>query len=70
MPIEVGRWYHLAVTSNALDLRVYVDGYECALTGGALDFSRAKANGDELETVEVTLAGTPVSATHRWCLPA
>ena len=44
-PVEVGRWYHLAVTSNPLDLRVYVDGYECALTGGALDFTRRSPKG-------------------------
>jgi uncharacterized protein (DUF608 family) len=38
--IEVGRWYHLAITSYDLDLRAYVDGYECALTGGAFEFTR------------------------------
>ncbi|MBB3208690.1 uncharacterized protein (DUF608 family) [Rhodopirellula rubra] len=39
-PIEVGRWYHLAITSFDLDLRAYVDGYECSLVGGAFEFSR------------------------------
>ena len=42
-PIEVGRWYHLAITSFDLDLRAYVDGYECTLVGGALEFTRAGA---------------------------
>lgn len=40
-PIEIGRWYHLAITSYDLDLRAYIDGYECALTGGAFEFTRA-----------------------------
>ena len=44
-PVETGRWYHLVVTSNPLDLRIYVDGYECTLTGGALDFTRRKIMG-------------------------
>ena len=39
-PIEVGRWYHLAITSFDLDLRIYVDGYECSLVGGAFEFTR------------------------------
>jgi len=39
-PIKVGRWYHLAITSFDLDLRAYVDGYECTLVGGALEFTR------------------------------
>ncbi|EMI22766.1 secreted protein, partial [Rhodopirellula maiorica SM1] len=39
-PIEVGRWYHLAITSFDLDLRAYVDGYECSLVGGAFEFTR------------------------------
>ncbi|MDF7825965.1 GH116 family glycosyl hydrolase [Pontiellaceae bacterium B12227] len=39
-PVEVGRWYHLAITSYDLDLRAYIDGYECALTGGAFEFTR------------------------------
>lgn len=38
--IEVGRWYHLAVTSFDLDLRAYLDGYECSLFGGAYEFTR------------------------------
>ncbi len=43
-PIEVGRWYHLAITSFDLDLRAYVDGYECSLVGGAFEFTRRGAN--------------------------
>ncbi|MCM2369593.1 GH116 family glycosyl-hydrolase [Aporhodopirellula aestuarii] len=39
-PIEVGRWYHLGITSFDLDLRAYVDGYECSLVGGAFEFTR------------------------------
>ena len=39
-PIEVGRWYHLAITSFDLDLRAYVDGFECSLFGGAFEFTR------------------------------
>jgi uncharacterized protein (DUF608 family) len=39
-PIEVGRWYHLAVTSFDLDVRAYIDGYECSLFGGAYEFTR------------------------------
>ncbi|MDO6719788.1 GH116 family glycosyl-hydrolase [Psychrosphaera sp. 1_MG-2023] len=38
--IEVGRWYHLAVTSFDVDLRAYVDGFECSLFGGAYEFTR------------------------------
>ncbi len=38
--IEIGRWYHLAVTSFDLDVRAYVDGYECSLFGGAYEFTR------------------------------
>lgn len=38
--IAVGRWYHLAVTSFDLDLRAYLDGYECSLFGGAYEFTR------------------------------
>jgi uncharacterized protein (DUF608 family) len=38
--IEVGRWYHFAMTSFDLDLRAYVDGYQCSLTGGAFEFTR------------------------------
>jgi uncharacterized protein (DUF608 family) len=40
-PIEVGRWYHLAITVYDLDLRAYVDGYECSLVGGAFEFTRS-----------------------------
>ena len=39
-PIEVGRWYHLAITGYDLDLRAYIDGYECSLVGGAFEFTR------------------------------
>ena len=39
-PIEVGRWYHLAITSFDLDVRAYIDGYECSLFGGAYEFTR------------------------------
>lgn len=39
-PIEVGRWYHLAITGFDLDLRAYVDGFECSLVGGAFEFTR------------------------------
>ena len=39
-PIETGRWYHLVITSYDLDLRAYVDGYECSLVGGAFEFTR------------------------------
>ena len=39
-PIEVGRWYHFAMTGFDLDLRAYIDGYECSLTGGAFEFTR------------------------------
>ena len=39
-PIEVGRWYHFAMTSFDLDLRAYVDGFQCSLTGGAFEFTR------------------------------
>jgi uncharacterized protein (DUF608 family) len=53
-PIEVGRWYHLAITSYDLDLRAYVDGYECALTGGAFEFTR---NGPKNSTM--TFGTTP-----------
>ncbi|EMI52279.1 hypothetical protein RSSM_06272, partial [Rhodopirellula sallentina SM41] len=37
---EVGRWYHLAITSYDLDVRAYLDGYECSLVGGAFEFTR------------------------------
>ncbi|MBK1825567.1 GH116 family glycosyl hydrolase [Haloferula rosea] len=39
-PIEVGRWYHFALTSFDLDVRAYVDGYECSLVGGAYEYTR------------------------------
>jgi len=39
-PIEVGRWYHFAITSYDLDVRVYIDGFESSLVGGAYEFSR------------------------------
>lgn len=38
--IEIGRWYHFAITSFDLDIRAYVDGFECSLVGGALEFTR------------------------------
>ncbi len=56
-PLEVGRWYHLAITSYDLDLRAYVDGYECALTGGAFEFTR---NGPRNSTM--TFGTTPYKA--------
>ncbi len=52
--VEVGRWYHLAITSYDLDLRAYIDGYECALTGGAFEFTR---NGPKNSTM--TFGTTP-----------
>ncbi len=39
-PIAVGRWYHFAMTGFDLDLRAYLDGYQCSLTGGAFEFTR------------------------------
>ncbi|MDF7806411.1 GH116 family glycosyl-hydrolase [Pontiellaceae bacterium B12219] len=39
-PIEIGRWYHFALTSYDLDVRAYVDGYECSLVGGAYEYTR------------------------------
>ncbi|MDF7809409.1 GH116 family glycosyl-hydrolase [Pontiellaceae bacterium B12219] len=39
-PVELGRWYHLTIMSEKYDLRMYINGYECALTGGALHISR------------------------------
>lgn len=42
--VEVGRWYHLVLMSEQYDLRVYINGYECALTGGALHISRREAD--------------------------
>ncbi|MDQ8196126.1 GH116 family glycosyl-hydrolase [Coraliomargarita sp. SDUM461004] len=50
-PVELGRWYHLVVMSEHLDLRIYVDGHECALTGGAFHF---KYYDDSKEMVPVT----------------
>ena len=58
--VEVGRWYHLVVTSNMLDLRVYVDGHECALTGGALDFTR-RARG----TPPITFGARDAKGRHQ-----
>ena len=54
-PIEVGRWYHFAMTGFDLDLRAYVDGYECSLTGGAFEFTRKGPKKSSL-----TLGGTSV----------
>ena len=54
-PIEVGRWYHFAMTGFDLDLRAYVDGYECSLTGGAFEFTRRGP-----KTSPLTLGGTSV----------
>ncbi len=39
-PVEVGRWYHFALTSYDLDVRAYIDGYECSLVGGAYEYTR------------------------------
>ncbi|TWT30462.1 hypothetical protein KOR34_50210 [Posidoniimonas corsicana] len=39
-PVAQGRWHHLAITGYDLDLRAYVDGYECSLVGGAFEFTR------------------------------
>lgn len=55
-PIEVGRWYHLAITSFDLDLRAYVDGYECSLVGGAFEFTRRGPNQSTM-----TFGATPVN---------
>ncbi|MDF7823593.1 GH116 family glycosyl-hydrolase [Pontiellaceae bacterium B12227] len=41
-PVEIGRWYHLVVMSEHLDLRIYMDGHECALSGGAFHFQYHK----------------------------
>ena len=54
-PIEVGRWYHFAMTGYDLDLRAYVDGYECSLTGGAFEFTRRGP-----KKTPLTLGGTSV----------
>lgn len=54
-PIELGRWYHLAVTSYDLDVRAYVDGYECSLVGGAYEFTRRGPT-----DATMTFGGTPV----------
>jgi len=44
-PIALGRWYHLAMTSYDLDLRIYIDGFECALFGGAYEYTRRGVEG-------------------------
>ncbi|MDP4643432.1 MAG: GH116 family glycosyl hydrolase [Opitutales bacterium] len=54
-PIEVGRWYHFALTSFDLDVRAYIDGYECSLVGGAYEYTR---KGPKKTTM--TLGSTPV----------
>jgi non-lysosomal glucosylceramidase len=54
--IEVNRWYHLAVTSFDLDVRAYVDGYECSLFGGAYEFTRRGP-----KTSVMTFGGTTAS---------
>ena len=54
-PIEVGRWYHFAMTGFDLDLRAYIDGYECSLTGGAFEFTRKGP-----KKTPLTLGGTSV----------
>ncbi|MFC1766872.1 GH116 family glycosyl-hydrolase, partial [Planctomycetota bacterium] len=56
-PIEVGRWYHLAVTSFDLDVRAYVDGYECSLFGGAYEFTRRGPNKTTLTLGATTVKG-------------
>ncbi|MEI6891443.1 MAG: GH116 family glycosyl hydrolase [Pontiella sp.] len=62
-PIEVGRWYHFALTSFDLDVRAYIDGYECSLFGGAYEYTR---RGPKRTTM--MLGGTSVengwSSTH------
>lgn len=60
-PIEVGRWYHFAMTGFDLDLRAYVDGYECSLTGGAFEFTRRGP-----KKTPLTLGGTSVKGWARW----
>ena len=54
-PVEVGRWYHFALTSFDLDVRAYIDGYECSLVGGAYEYTR---RGPKKTTM--TLGTTPV----------
>ncbi|MEP4077174.1 GH116 family glycosyl hydrolase [Haloferula sp.] len=54
-PIETGRWYHFALTSFDLDLRAYIDGFECSLFGGAYEYTR---RGPKKTTM--TLGATPV----------
>ncbi|GAA4444395.1 GH116 family glycosyl-hydrolase [Novipirellula rosea] len=56
-PIEVGRWYHLAITSFDLDLRAYVDGYECSLRGGAFEFTRRGPNKSTMTFGSTTVNG-------------
>ncbi|WP_404309235.1 GH116 family glycosyl hydrolase [Neorhodopirellula lusitana] len=56
-PIEVGRWYHLAITSFDLDLRAYVDGYECSLVGGAFEFTRRGPAKSTMTFGETTVDG-------------
>ncbi|WP_372723407.1 GH116 family glycosyl-hydrolase, partial [Novipirellula sp.] len=56
-PIEVGRWYHLAITSFDLDLRAYVDGYECSLRGGAFEFTRRGPNKSTMTMGATTVNG-------------
>ncbi|WP_345684281.1 GH116 family glycosyl hydrolase [Novipirellula caenicola] len=56
-PIEVGRWYHLAITSFDLDLRAYVDGYECSLRGGAFEFTRRGPNKSTMTMGATTVHG-------------
>lgn len=53
--IEVGRWYHFALTSFDLDVRAYVDGYECSLVGGAYEYTRTR-----MKQTTMTLGSTPV----------
>ncbi|TWU34574.1 hypothetical protein Q31b_55280 [Novipirellula aureliae] len=56
-PIEVGRYYHLAITSFDLDVRAYVDGYECSLVGGAFEFTRRGPNQSTMTFGETTVNG-------------
>lgn len=55
--IEIGRWYHLVITSFDLDVRAYVDGYECSLFGGAYEFTRRGPKKTTLTLGSTTVKG-------------
>lgn len=61
---EVGRWYHLAVTSKPDEgLRVYIDGVPCQVSSGESGFNREQKNLPIQLGVSAPDAAEPITAS-------